>query len=648
MLAPDDRSLLFDLLRPPNGYRLAAAVGTTYSLDLLAMLVTPLAFTLFDWENKDGRIVASPFALLESLRRHASHITLFCQAGEIQIPARHRQLFGYLERSVVEVRPPAQDRVFHPKMWLLRLTPTTDVPNADWPILYRLLCPSRNLTFDRSWDTMLVLEGRYEPRSRRNDSNVPLAHFLRSLPELAIRSLSTDAVTEPQRMAEEVLRVEFVPPDGFDEVRFWPLGLNGERPWPFAMDDEEIERMLIVSPFVSDALVGRLANEDRSITVVSRADELASLSPRTMQRLQAIFMLDPAAEVHSEVAEPQEPQVVAAEEPGPEEEEAGTSEIDEMASLSGLHAKIYVADVGDRGYVWSGSANATDAAFGGNVELLVELSGDRETCGVNAMLDPDDDRSFRNLLQSYVPPNADEVDEVDEVEERLDRELDRLQRAIAGHGLQAMVIGVPAEDLFDLHLEAETPLPNSWVGGAVACRPITVPDHWRQPIDSTSPAACFTRLAFEGITSFFVFTVEAEVQNRRKQRQFMVNVPLQGEPPDRRERLLLSLLRNSDQVLRYLLLLLADDGWDARRAIEILDGQDRNQKPLHPKDGHGPLELPLLEALLRSLTTDPTKLDRIAQLMSDLEKTPQGQSLIPPGFREVWQPVWQAREALTP
>lgn len=56
MLEPTDRRLLFELLRPPTGYRLSCAVGTTYSLDLLALLVTPLAFTLFDCETKEGKL----------------------------------------------------------------------------------------------------------------------------------------------------------------------------------------------------------------------------------------------------------------------------------------------------------------------------------------------------------------------------------------------------------------------------------------------------------------------------------------------------------------------------------------------------------------------------------------------------------------
>lgn len=164
MLDPQDRKLLFDLLKPPTGYRLDAAIGTTYSLDLLALLVTPLAFTLFDYEAKDGRISASPSALLESLRRYANRTHIFCQAGLIHVPSKNRRLFSYLEKSVFEVTPADSNGVFHPKLWILRFQPTEREPDKDWPIVYRFLCPSRNITFDRSWDTMLALEGTLNPR----------------------------------------------------------------------------------------------------------------------------------------------------------------------------------------------------------------------------------------------------------------------------------------------------------------------------------------------------------------------------------------------------------------------------------------------------------------------------------------------------
>lgn len=639
MLAPHSRSLLFDLLRPPEGYRFDAAVGATYSLDLLAMLVTPLAFTLFDWEAKDGRIVASPFALLESLRRHADRIVLFCQAGEIQVPSRHRRLFGYLERSVVEVRVPTKAAVFHPKLWMLRMVPADREPDSDWPVLYRLLCPSRNLTFERSWDTVLSLEGPYQPRGRRNHANESLARFVTRLPELAVRELPPDAARTSQRMAEELRHVSFEPPESFDEVRFWPLGLDGTHPWPFP---EEMDRLLVISPFVSDQLLRRLSPRGRTATVVSRADELVKLDQDTLDRFDPVLTLNPAAQADQGGNQEVEESAVAAAEPPAEGGE--DLEVDMAAEgLSGLHAKLYVADLHDRGHVWTGSANATDAAFGRNVELLVELLGPLEECGVDALLDPDEGRSFGALLQLYAPPKELHVDEV---EEELQGRLDELQRMVAGHGLHAAVAPRENGELFDLSVIAETPLPKDWRAGyPVVCRPVTVPEHWRQRLGGESPTALFSRLALEGITSFFVFSVEAEVKGRRGRRQFVVNLSLDGEPPDRRERLLFSLLRNSDQVMRYLLLLLADDGWDARHAIEILDEHDRRARQSE-EAGQASADLPLLEALLRALTKDSVKLDRIAELIADLSRTAEGQSLIPAGFDDVWQPIWQARKGV--
>ena len=70
MLAPKDRTLLLESLRPPPGYRLDAAVSTTFTLNLMALLVAPLAFTYFDWEMDTGEPTTNPNFLLEAIRRH--------------------------------------------------------------------------------------------------------------------------------------------------------------------------------------------------------------------------------------------------------------------------------------------------------------------------------------------------------------------------------------------------------------------------------------------------------------------------------------------------------------------------------------------------------------------------------------------------
>ena len=48
MFEPGQRRLLHDTLRPPEGYGFDCAVGTTFTLDLLALLSVPLAFTFRD------------------------------------------------------------------------------------------------------------------------------------------------------------------------------------------------------------------------------------------------------------------------------------------------------------------------------------------------------------------------------------------------------------------------------------------------------------------------------------------------------------------------------------------------------------------------------------------------------------------------
>jgi hypothetical protein len=115
MLQPNDRRHLFESLRPPEDYLLDYAIGTTFTLDLLALLTAPLAFTTFDWADEAGHLARSPQALLATMQQYADRITLFCQAGKIAIPGAHSLLYSYLEDSVIEVNALRPGGIFHPK-----------------------------------------------------------------------------------------------------------------------------------------------------------------------------------------------------------------------------------------------------------------------------------------------------------------------------------------------------------------------------------------------------------------------------------------------------------------------------------------------------------------------------------------------------
>ena len=111
MLQPDERALLIDALRPPAGMRLDYAAGTTFSLDLEALLIAPVTFALFDARVAEGEGGTDPRSILEAVRRHAANIDLFCQGRSDSraqgVPADHR-LSGTIGSCLHrETTPPA-------------------------------------------------------------------------------------------------------------------------------------------------------------------------------------------------------------------------------------------------------------------------------------------------------------------------------------------------------------------------------------------------------------------------------------------------------------------------------------------------------------------------------------------------------------
>ena len=123
MLVPGERRLLLDLLAPPEEYAVDQALGTTYTLDLAALLRVPLAATALPWANADGGPTENPFALLTALRRNASRFSLFCHAGATRAPGTFSPLMTFLEDVVHPVAPPRDGGVLHPKTWILRYEP---------------------------------------------------------------------------------------------------------------------------------------------------------------------------------------------------------------------------------------------------------------------------------------------------------------------------------------------------------------------------------------------------------------------------------------------------------------------------------------------------------------------------------------------
>ena len=174
MLNPNNDRLDYgQVLAPPDKYRLDFAIGTTYSLDLDALVGACIALGLS--EETDSDLMKNPICLLEALRTTGDKVALFCEGGQIHTPNSVTPLYILLEKMVFQVntakrRGIAKFPSFHPKFWLLRYIDEQNNP------LYRVVVLSRNLTFDRSWDITFCMDGKVNGRKTLKTS--PVGDFL--------------------------------------------------------------------------------------------------------------------------------------------------------------------------------------------------------------------------------------------------------------------------------------------------------------------------------------------------------------------------------------------------------------------------------------------------------------------------------------
>lgn len=611
MLDPYNRRLLMDALQPPDDYSLDFAVGTTFSLDLIALLTAPLGFTRFELQESQGAEIAESdlHLLLKTIREFADRITIFGQAGQIAVPPGNRPILQMLEGMIVQVVPPTPKRVFHPKVWALRFTHT------DAPVVYRLLVMSRNLTFARSWDTILVLDGVLQDRANGIAANKPLADFFGALPGMATQTATSVVRARVKQLQEEIRKVKFDCPPGIDELSFHPMGIPGVSTRPF---DMAARRTCVISPFLTAGRLLELSKDGSNHILVSRLDSLRKLNAAQLKGFDEVYFMDPDAVI--------------------EAERASDAEADPFNEGADLHAKTYVIEEGRVAHIVTGSANATNAAFDGNVEFLVRLSGKKSDLGIDCLFSQEEkgkSPTFKSMLRKFEPLEA--ADPVDQLDEMLDEVLEQARTAIASLAWTATVSREGEDKGSRIVLATGVPIAIDPRVDPVRVRPILLGEARAVSI-SADGTAVFHDVSDEAITAFHAFEVTVTEAGQSRMCRFVVKVELIGAPTDRRERLLRSMLRDRRQVMRFLMMLLGDD--DMFGTVDPgtpgVDGRPTRGK-FQTDDGDV-----LLEPLLRALDRDPSRLAQVESVIRDLESGEDADSLIPGRLREIFDPIWSA------
>ena len=462
------------------------------------------------------------------------------------------------------------------------------------------------------------------PGSDPDDRNAPLVDFVTGLPDLSTRNFDPDRRQAIETLAAELSTVRWEMPEHTTSFEFLLGGMAGHS----LRLPERGTRVLVISPFVSAeqlAVVARLADD---VTLVSRTESLDALPADALDGMAEVRVLDSDATLAGETEDTASPFEETAERVGCE--------------LSGLHAKVLVVDRGPGADFVTGSMNATSAGWGRNVEFGLLMRGGTASCGVDAVLGRDGSQpNLDSLLSRYRRPESGPVEASDE--DRAALRLERIGRGLAALAFTAWV------DFDDDNNRALTLTSTEAIDAptdvAISCRPVTQSSDNAIAVTAGAPVeARFPVLSLQSLTSFFVFELATTAASGvTVTTRVVVNADLRNEPSDRLQRVLTDHLKNKGDVLRYLLLLLADGGDDGlAHLIGAITGAgwDADADERHTVD------VPLLESMLRALARSPETLDPINRLITDLQATDEGRSLLPDHLDELWPAVWEARGTL--
>lgn len=332
----NDRLNYGKLLAPPVGYVLTKAVGTTYSLDLYALLAIPVA--MFYAKSMEGDYKQNRYDVLDAIRQSKDKVDLFCQRGKIQVPGKYNNLLAFMDACVEEVTPSIINSSFHPKIWVLRFEKGNEQ-------LFRLIVLSRNLTFDRSWDVAYFAEGA---PLKKNTESQKLCNYLNYFYARTKREADTNFM-------KNLGKVEFTCPNGFFGFEMFPiLGFdNNIKDYPNPLTLAKYNEILIISPFVDVDTITLLKNNNNHISLFSREEELDKLDDSEINiKENDCFCINP---------------IIV------DGESFLDSEGTEPLSQN-LHAKMYIGEKGRIMDWYIGSANSTSPAFGRNAEMLIKIS----------------------------------------------------------------------------------------------------------------------------------------------------------------------------------------------------------------------------------------------------------------------------------
>ncbi len=601
MLKPSaDRLDYTEILTPPPGFDTEYAVGATYSLDLDALIGVSLALGLS--ESIDGELFGSPVCLLNALMRTSDKVALFCQGGQIKVPTNAGPLHTLLDRMVFEVNL-RNKKSFHPKVWL------TKYSNGE-EALWRVVLLSRNLTFDRSWDVALCLEGR--KAKEEQDANGPLRDFLLYL----MGNLGTKDENAATKRAilraaiRDVMAIQFTLNNtNYTGFNFCPTGIPKSGGGIYGMEQSGLfakyDDLLVMSPFLSAhgspdgnpmEQLARAARPSAGGTLITRRSELAKLPSSVLKRFRVYVMREDVVDGESILSE-----------------SAGGPT---AAAQQDIHAKLYLRTSGSDSELYAGSQNASYSAFtGGNVEFMLKLTAKRRHLNVDALKrdlfgDSDKENPFEEIDAAAIPPYvAEGGPDLDKAVKDVCRSENRAQVSLDEGGYTISV------ELGKLPKEISAEL---------------CPLLWEKPLWIEQKME-FHGLPLSHLCEFYKLTVYRGDEGLTR----VIRIRTDGIPQERDSSIVNCVLHDRHGFLSYVSLILGENYYLTLLESKKLAGTGY----LFSKGEQIPA---LYEKMLQTAAASPEKLRDIGMLLKMITE----KEIIPAGFEELYNTFWKVVQGI--
>ena len=568
----EDRLNYGQLLMPPVGYTLVRAVGTTYSLDLETLMSVCIALGI--QESTDSTLTKNPFAILKSLQGLSEKLLIFCEAGQISpMPPDKSPLMLMLDKMIVPVKLKAIKGKgipsFHPKTWTLQYE------DAEGNQYFRFIVLSRNLTFDRSWDVAVSLDGKLT--GGRHRSSYPIVDFLEYLKYNALEGVSLK--TEKRRILNALIQdlpyVKFSLEDKrFLDFEIIPLGIGSADIDKDPLMTNTFHDLLIMSPFVSSGV-------------------LQSFDQRKQLKINNRHLITRTTELHKIAGKLESFKVFTMKDTVVEGEEIVSDDEPTKVQQQDIHAKMYLMTKDSSSTMYLGSMNASENGLHRNVEMLLKLSAYRYYLNIDQIeadiFGPDEKwNPFEEIDLSTIDNKEPEKNEKDELE--------RVIKSICR--LKSKAVVEPSGDNYKLTVNFKCPrdvFPNVDIAPARTVR--------TQPL---SDKVVFDGLSALELTELYRITVKGESESLTR----MMLIPTEM-PIDRDDMVVRSILKDKRAFVDYLAFILGDDYVLSALEMNATTTSDKDKGLRSNEDG-----LPAIyEKMLKVAYREPEHLKEIRQII---------------------------------